>query len=271
MVMRYSNRSYVLLPILCAALGACTASHTRESSRTTPEAPLELIDTSQFLPVKQQDEHGLSIPYEPEPNPYTQLHRQIDKRAVLTFIDARRAFDDYDFRHAEKLLSDLQEEHPQLSGPMVLHGDIETARGNLSAAVEKYQQAIEVNPLNFNAWIRLARAQRMQGDFQLAQNSYAEALQRWPDGAELHWNLGVLYDVYLNMPKRAQAHMEAYQLLSGDNSGKIAAWLREIRERTGLKTALMVQGPGKQTTPMNDRESDPDETASAVASKSLEE
>lgn len=270
--MKYIDRSCVLLPILCATLlGACTSAGPRESASASPESRLELVDTSQYLPVKSLDENGLPIRYRPRQNPYTQLQNQIDKQAVETFIQARRALSDYDLPHAEQLLVALRKEQPQLSGPLVLHGDLEAARGNLPAAVEHYQTAIEITPVNFNAWIRLAKAQRMQGQFERAQNTYAEALRRWPDGAALHWNLGVLYDLYLNMPEQAQAHMEAYQMLSGDNSGEVAAWLSEIRQRTGIETVLRVQGPRNQSLASIREQLDPDSKATAVASKSSEE
>jgi tetratricopeptide (TPR) repeat protein len=273
MEMKYSNRSALLLPIVCAALvGACTSSDPRETASEQPAAVRnELVDTSRYLPVRKQDENGLSIPYRAAPNPYEELATKIDRQAVQDFIEARRAFSDYDFKSALELLTRLQEQHSELSGPFVLHGDVEMARADLPAAEQKYQQAVEINPLNFNAWVRLAKVQRMQGEFHRAQKTYAQALDRWPDGAELHWNLGVLYDLYLNMPERAQAHMEAYQLLSGDNSGETAAWLEEIRQRTGMQTALSARGPdGDLITPRSGN-TDSDETAPTVASKSSED
>jgi predicted Zn-dependent protease len=269
MAMKFID-SRILLPTLFAvALGACSSSDTRAPVTAQPAARAELMETAQYLPVRQLNEAGLPVRYEPAPSPYSQIERQVESSAVDAYIEARRAFNDYDFDRAEKLLQTLQGEHPQLSGPLVMRGDIALARGKLEDAARHYEGALDVNPVNFNAWVRLAKAQRMQGQFQLAQNTYAEALQKWPDGAELHWNLGVLYDVYLNMPKKAQAHMEAYQLLSGDNSGEVARWLEEIRERTGLETALAVQGPSDddEAEDSGSRE----QASNAVASQSPEE
>jgi tetratricopeptide (TPR) repeat protein len=271
MVMKYINPRAFLAVVYAVLLTACAGSDTREGA-TVQTRPMEgLMPTSQYLPVVQLDEAGLPIRYQPRPNPYTQIENQLDRRAVTAYIEAQRAFDDYDFERADRLLEQLESEESQLSGPRVLRGDIAMERGDLQAAVDFYEQALEVNPINTNAWTRLAKAQRMQGQFQRAQNTYAQALQRWPDGAELHWNLGVLYDLYLNMPEKAQAHMEAYQLLSGDNSGEVAAWLEEVRQRTGMDTALAVRGAAENKASADKTGDNLEEAPAAVASKSAEE
>lgn len=269
--MKFTDSRILLPTLLAVTLGACSSSDTRTPVENRPVRQSELVPTAQYLPVRELNDAGLPVRYEPTPSPYSQIEKQVEGNAVDTYIAARRAFNDYEFKRAEDLLQKLQDQHPQLSGPLVMRGDIALARGELEAAAEYYEDALDVNPVNFNAWVRLAKAQRMQGQFQRAQNTYAEALQKWPDGAELHWNLGVLYDVYLNMPRKAQAHMEAYQLLSGDNSGEIARWLEEIRKRTGIETALVVKGPSKDGDEESQASSGPEQASNTVAVKSAEE
>ncbi|MGQ9427012.1 tetratricopeptide repeat protein [Gilvimarinus sp. F26214L] len=237
--MKYANFfRKTLVVALCGVVGACAFNSGHKNWIYDGSERVELVPTEQFLPLQERDEAGLLLPYEAAPNPYAELDGKIDKEIVARYIEARRAFNANKFDVADQLLAELSEEAPKLSGPLVMRGDIALDRGDLAEAVEYYVAAIDVTPVNFNSWLRLAKAQRMRGHFNHAQNTYARALELWPDGPELHLNLGVLYDVYLNQPLKAQAHMEAYQLLSGDRSGEVVAWLDEIRQRTGTSTAL---------------------------------
>lgn len=237
--MRYVSKCRLPgLIVLALSVVACAFNGGKNSWNYDGSGPAELIATEIYLPKQLVDEEGLLLPYQAQPNPYEELTGRIDRSIIDRYIQARRAFQKGDYVQAEEMLAALMAEAPDLSGPTVMRGDIALATDNLPQAVEFYMAAIRTNPINFNAYLRLAKAQRMRGHFIHAQNTYARALQRWPDGAELHLNLGVLYDIYLNKPLQAQAHMEAYQLLRGDNSGEVVAWLDEIRQRTGVQSVL---------------------------------
>lgn len=229
---------------LVASLVACASN--KEAWHYDGGAAVPLLATEQFLPVQQRDETGALLPYVAMTNPYAELKGRIDKESVTAYIDARRAFTAKKYDFAEQLLVELLEREKNLSGPWVMRGDIALEKNQLAEAVEHYAQAIKVNELNFNAWLRLAKAQRMRGHFHHAQNTYAKALTLWRDGPELHLNLGVLYDLYFNSPLQAQAHMEAYQLLSGGENREVIAWLDEVRERTGVASTLKIIGADGQ-------------------------
>lgn len=242
-MMKYVNLGALLLASIVGGVSGCAFNADGESWNYDGSRPVKLSQTEQFLPVQERDETGQLLAYQPAPNPYTDLNGRIDKETVTAYIDARRAFKAQKYQFADKLLAELVAHESKLSGPWVMRGDIAMAREDLGQAVEYYVTALELNSINFNAWLRLAKAQRMRGHFNHAQNTYAKALDLWPDGPELHLNLGVLYDLYLNMPLKAQAHMEAYQLLSSGNNRDVAAWLEEIRQRTGVAKTLKITGP----------------------------
>lgn len=239
--------------VLVLSVVACAFNSGKHTWNYDGSAPAKLMPTDIYLPKQQVDENGLRVPYEAQPNPYEELTGRIDRDIIDRYIQARRAFQSGDYVQAEELLTALMADAPNLSGPVVMRGDIAVATDNLPQAVEFYMAAIRINPINFNAYLRLAKAQRMRGHFAHAQNTYARALQRWPDGAELHLNLGVLYDIYLNQPLQAQAHMEAYQLLRGDNSGEVVAWLDEIRQRTGVQSVLHASASEDGKTDLSQR------------------
>ncbi len=207
----------------------------------------ELIDTSGYLPVQEYDEKTASfLPYEPQENPYLALEGRINKDAVTKFIDARRSYRQKEYDDVESLLAEIVVIDESLSGPWVMRGDISTENHDLETAVTYYQKALEVNSKNLNAYIRLAKTQRLLGRFIQAQNTYAEALRVWEDFPEAHLNLGVLYDIYLNRPLRAQKHMEAYVFLSEDEDATVGRWLQEIQQRTGVASNLTQQRQGPE-------------------------
>ena len=231
------------LLFLTLSLVNCAGNGNRNQWDYAGKGLVVLMDTEQYLPVQQRDETGALIPYQAKPNPYTELSGRIDKKAVTAYIEARRAFSEKQLQQADKILTQITTDEPKLSGPWVMRGDIAVEQNNLELAVEHYAKAIEVNKVNINAWLRLAKVQRERGHFRHAQNTYARALALWPDAPEAHLNLGVLYDVYLNEPLKAQAHMEAYQLLRSENNPQATAWLDEVRSRTGVASTLKVLGP----------------------------
>ena len=61
----------------------------------------------------------------------------------------------------------------------------------------------------------------------------------WKDCPEAHLNLGILYDLYLNQPKKAQQHIEAYLFLTQYKNPTAVAWFNEIQGRTGITSSFI--------------------------------
>ena len=116
-------------------------------------------------------------------------------------------------------------------------------KDDLKGAESLYRAALIINPDNINAAIGLAKVQRQQGHYLDAQNSYANALSRWPDFPEAHANLAVLYDLYLNNAELAQQHMEAYLFLNGYRDKQVLQWFEELKQRTGITGSIIDTPP----------------------------
>lgn len=238
--MKISNLFKLPAVLLVLAIVGCGSAGVKDEVQATEK--LTLLDTTPFIPVQEFDEKTSTyLPYEAQPNPYLVLKGRINKDAVTKFIQARRLFRAGNYKQVEVLLSEVVALDKKLSGPWVMRGDIEIKQEKLEPAIAHYAKAIEVNSSNINAYIKLAKTQRLLGKFLQAQNTYTDALKVWPDFPEAHLNLGILYDIYLNHPLRAQKHMQAYQFLTEDKDKEVAAWINEIQKRTGLKTSLTKQ------------------------------
>ncbi|SMF41178.1 Tetratricopeptide repeat-containing protein [Alteromonadaceae bacterium Bs31] len=230
-------RFATLLTVLVASVGCGTSNPSKDTLAQEEPAP-ELIVTRTFLPVDEFGKDGVLLPYETSANPYGEQKGRIKKQSVAMYIDARRAFKAGDYEVATSKLNELLENDKALSGPWVMLGDIALRSDDTSAAQAHFEKAIEVNPENVNAYLRLAKVLRINGEFIASQNVYAETLGLWKDFPEAHLNLAILYDIYLDKPMLAQQHMEAYLFLNSKKDEKVAHWLQELRGRTGVAYSI---------------------------------
>ena len=254
MAMKYVNfiASVLMLSGLLGVVGCATTSERSKANLAAMKIPeITLSSTLEYIPAPKTDSAGISIPYLPAQNPYSLQKGKIKKESIAKYIEATRATKHKQYGQAEVVLQELTVEDKNLSGPWVLLGDIATEQNNHDKAIIQYQKAIELNDKNINAHLRLAKSQRMKGEFLKAQNTYAKLLGLWRDCPEAHLNLAVLYDVFLNHPLRAQKHMEAYQYLTGGEDINAAKWLAEIQQRTGIPPGLIVEKKKAESKPLS--------------------
>lgn len=228
----YSAKAILLSTVL--VVFGCATGGSKLKLVTDAEHRPDMVPTLQYVPVQEPNPEGGFLPYEAKENPYLAQRSRVEKESVVNFIEARRAYKAGQYAQAQKRLLALTTQDAGLSGPWVMLGDIAVDTAEYQQAVDYYVKAIEINKVNINAYLRLARAQRLLGYFLHAQNTYAKVLSIWPDFPEAHLNLAVLYDIYLNHPLRAQKHMEAYQFLTDGTNDEVAGWLSEIQQRTGI-------------------------------------
>ncbi len=206
---------------------------------TDAEQSAKMLATESFLPyLSLDDETGKRQAYAPMANPYLNEKGQLDKSVVSLFIKAKQALKNRQLTLAASTLETLTNQAPELSGPWVLKGDLAKLQDQPEQAVEHYAKAIEINKNNVNAYLKLAKVQRLLGRFLHAQNTYTKALTLWKDFPEAHLNLAVLYDLYLNRPFLAQKHMEAYLLLAHSANPKAKVWAQELQQRNGRENYI---------------------------------
>ncbi|MCO7223235.1 M48 family metallopeptidase [Pleionea sp. CnH1-48] len=253
--MKFVNIRTTISALLVATglVGCATTGKSNQASSPQPRPErVRVLDTSEYIPQREvAKETGLLLPYQAANNPYTSLTGRLDSQAVSIFVNARKAYRNGHFIKAKTLLKPLVDNNQELSGPHVLMGDVAQAQKQYDLAIEAYEKAISINRNNINAYIRLAKVQRIKGQFLPAQNTYAKALSVWKDFPEAHLNLAVLYDLYLNKPLKAQRHLEAYHFLTQGRDKKRNAWLTELMQRTGKSIALELETDNAATAKAN--------------------
>lgn len=219
-----------LVVSLLAVMLATGCANNKSFQLPNSQEKLELITTEQYLPVQTYDEKNQLIPYVEKENPYLAQKAQVDKGSVLLFIEAKKAWRNNDADTAKQKLNVIIKNDKALSGPWMMLGDIALAENNYQQALQHYQQGLTVNPNNINGYTAVATVQRLQGKYSHAQNTLAKALALWSDFPEAHYNLSILFDVYLNQTQKAKQHLEAYILLSGEDEEN-QQWLQQLNER----------------------------------------
>lgn len=80
------------------------------------------------------------------------------------------------------------------------------------------------------AVLDIARQHVAAGRYREAEKLYLTGLQRDPTNAQLHYNLGVLYDDYLQKPREAARYYRKYLSLNpaAADAGLVRSWLPEL-------------------------------------------
>jgi Tfp pilus assembly protein PilF len=135
------------------------------------------------------------------------------------------------WNEAREQLTQITTQQPSLSGPWINLGITQTMLGDHTSAESSFKKAIDTNNRNIEAYNQLGMLYRRHGRLDEAQFIYEEALRRDPDNANVHWNLGILYDRYLPNPRQALLHYQRYQQLTGSDDPRLLAWIAELDSR----------------------------------------
>jgi len=96
-------------------------------------------------------------------------------------------------------------------------------------------RALEIDNTNPVALNQLALLKRRSGDFGAAESAWRKAIAANPDYLNAWYNLGVLYDLYLQDLPAALEHYQAYQILnsSAESDAIVARWIADLKNRIG--------------------------------------
>lgn len=218
--------------VFVSLLSACSSVEQKPEQVAVAES-VALLSSETFIPQQQYDEKGTKLLFVAQENPYVAKKVRVDKGSVLLFIEAKKAWRNNNSKKAEQKLKVISKKDPTLSGPWVMLGEMADEAKKYTKAQEYYAKALSINSQNVNGYLALAVSQRKMGKFNLAQNTLVKALMLWPDFPEAHYNLAILYDIYLNKTELAQKHLEAFLFLDeGDQAAQ--NWFKELAERNGV-------------------------------------
>ena len=128
---------------------------------------------------------------------------------------------------AKARFSDLVNRYPLMVGAEVNLGIIADLQQDKTTAKAHFEHALKTNPSNLDALIYSASYQQEVGLFSAAEEHLLKAEQVAPSSDIVQYNLGVLYELYLQDFERAIEHYQRYvELSQNEDAKKVKRWIR---------------------------------------------
>lgn len=132
------------------------------------------------------------------------------------------------FEEIVKVRPDLAEAHFNL-------GWVRVQLKKHAEAIQPLRKGLQLRPGEVRAHALIGICQREMGQFAAAEATYLEGLAIAPDDPVLHYNVGILYDLYLFQPQKALEHFRRYQALQKAPDTRVAGWIALIERQEARK------------------------------------
>jgi len=153
---------------------------------------------------------------------------ETDKRA---YNKALWAIKEKRFSEAEVILDKLIKKYPQAAGPLANKGVIYAKKNKLKKATEFLQKALTINDRLVQVRNHLAVVYRKQGKFSDARSMLDAAIVTDPYYANAYYNLGILYELYLQDAKKALENYQFYLDLKKGGDKQVAQWVSLLQRQ----------------------------------------
>jgi tetratricopeptide (TPR) repeat protein len=152
-------------------------------------------------------------------------------RAALTlFEQATASMASGDLLDAELRFKEFLLQYPDYPGAYVNLAIIHSNNANETAARAAIDRALALDASHPAALNQLGMLLRKNGNFLEAEAAYMKAVTVSPEYALAHYNLGVLYELYLQRLDKALQHFAAYQSIVGDDK-QVEKWINDLTRR----------------------------------------
>lgn len=156
--------------------------------------------------------------------------REVPPQAQTLYEQATAVMASGDLVEAEFRFQEFVLQYPDYPGAHVNLAIIHSANGNEKAAEDSITDALLLDSEYAPALNQLGMLLRRQGKFDDAEAAYLRAIEKQPDYALAHYNLGVLNELYLQRLGPALSHFEQYQALTGEDK-QVEKWIVDLKRR----------------------------------------
>jgi len=148
---------------------------------------------------------------------------------VTLYQDALTELNNNNFKTAEKYFLEVTKTHPDLAGPWANLALIYIKQEHYEKAENYIQKSLEKNPEMAQALNMAGFIEERNGNINKAKNYYEKAIEKKPDYTLAHYNLALLYDVYLQDIVEAIKHYQQYLSLLDSEDEKTENWVEELK------------------------------------------
>ena len=132
---------------------------------------------------------------------------------------------------AKEIFQQFSDERPELAGPHANLAIIALKNNEPEKALELVKISLSKNPKFPQALNLIAYLEQVSGDIKSAEKHFKEAIANKENYAVAHYNIALLYDIYLQDIDSAIPHYERYMKLINNEDKKTADWLEQIKRR----------------------------------------
>ena len=130
---------------------------------------------------------------------------------------------------AKEIFIELNSERPELAGPYANLAVIAYKNNNPEKALELVNISVEKNPKLAQALNFLAFLEQGKGKINLALKYYKQAIENKENYAIAHYNIALLYDIYLQDINSALPHYEKYLKLINNKDKNTVDWVEQLK------------------------------------------
>jgi Tfp pilus assembly protein PilF len=193
----HSLRLRILAATLLLALAAC--------SQKTPAPVAAAPDTAPVAPSADSEREARAM-----------YQQGLDAMAAKDYPRAMYQF------------SQFVERYPDKAGGYANLALIEFRNDHPQRAQELVDKSLELNPANAQAHNLRAQISLKNGEIKLALKHYQRAVELDPQYANAHYNLALLYDIYLRDIELALRHYQQYLAHSDEKDEKTRDWVAHL-------------------------------------------
>ena len=136
------------------------------------------------------------------------------------------------FELAESAFGEAQRIAPQLALPHYGLGLVYLRQNRAKDAIGAFTKAAALKPAFSQAYLGLGLAYRQAGDLRGAEKAYLAGIKYDGRQPDLHYNLGILYEVYLGQPEEALKQYQVYLSLAQKNADeRVKTWVSLLQKK----------------------------------------
>lgn len=216
MLLKYVSFLGVLLLVSCGSL------QTKEDQQGVQEASAETSASGESAGAQKEE---------------------IDPVLNQQYMEGIALMGSGDFESALVVWKSMQIAYPDIPGVLVNKG---LAEFNLDMHDEAFASISEASKIAEDfcpAYSTLGPLYRELGRFEEAEVAYKDAIDCDPYSPDFHYNLGILYDLYMRRPENALEHYKIARTLSTEEDKNLSIWIRDLSRRLGIPDEPVAPTP----------------------------